>query len=82
LTNFASLETSQTAQQSGHLKKTSLKLGGQISRLYQKKKKKKKKKNRAEKLDFKNFGCWKKEIGTLSLMFTQSAYVSYVHKIY
>merc|ERR1719461_584939 len=36
LTNFASLETSQTAQQSGHLKKTSLKLGGQISRLYQK----------------------------------------------
>jgi len=37
-------------------------------------------KNRAEKLDFKNFGCWKKEIGTLLLMFTQSAYVSYVHK--
>jgi len=24
----------------------------------------------------------KKEIGTLLLMFTQSAYVSYVHKIY
>jgi len=103
LTNFASLETSQTAQQSGHLKKTSLKLGGQISRLYQEKNgnlrnrttshgffisgRKKFKvffltKNRAEKLDFKNFGCWKKEIGTFLLMFTQSAYVSYVHKTY
>merc|ERR1712227_245074 len=36
LTNFASLETSQTAQQSG-LQKTSIKSGGQISRLYQEK---------------------------------------------
>jgi len=37
-------------------------------------------KKTAEKFDFKNFGCWKKEIGTSPLMFTQSAYVSYVHK--